>query len=61
MNTPIRATTITAVALVVEGLPPTSKEDIEKIIEELSELVQKFCGGEIKTFILNNSNPEADI
>ncbi|MCF7910084.1 hypothetical protein K9L16_00235 [Candidatus Pacearchaeota archaeon] len=51
----------TNVALVVEGLPPTSKEDVEKIIEELSELVQKFCGGEIKTFILNNSNPEADI
>lgn len=49
------------VALVVEGLPPTSKEDVEKIIEELSELVQKFCGGEIKTFILNNSNPEAEI
>ena len=49
------------VALVVEGLPPTSKEDVEKIIEELSELIQKFCGGEIKTFILNNSNPEVDI
>jgi len=49
------------VALVVEGLPPTSKEDVEKIIEELSELFQKFCGGEIKTLILNNSNPEADI
>ncbi|MCF7871730.1 hypothetical protein K9L97_01735 [Candidatus Woesearchaeota archaeon] len=49
------------VALVVEGLPPTSREDVEKIIEELSELVQKFCGGDIKTFILNNSNSEEDI
>ena len=49
------------VALVVEGLPPITKEEVQKIIEELSELVQKFCGGEIKTFILNSPNPEAEI
>ncbi|MFC1722735.1 B3/4 domain-containing protein [Nanoarchaeota archaeon] len=49
------------VALVVEGLPPTTKEDVEKIIEELSVLVQKSFGGEIKTFILNNSNVEVEI
>ena len=49
------------VALVVEGLPPTTKEEVKKIIEELSQLVQKFCGGEIKTFVLNNSNPEEEI
>ena len=49
------------VALVIEGLPPTTNEEIQKIIKELRELVQKFCGGEIKTVILNNSNPEAEI
>ncbi len=48
------------VALVVEGIPPILKEDIKKIINELSELVQRFCGGEIKTFILNNSNSEIE-
>jgi len=48
------------VALVVEGLLPTTKEDVQKIIEELKELVQKVCGGEIKTFILNSSNPEEE-
>ena len=49
------------VALVVEGLPPTTKEDIQKIIEELRDLTQKFCGGEIKTFILNSSISEVEI
>ncbi len=49
------------VALVVEGLPPVTKEEIEIITKELSELIQKYCGGEIKTFILNSSNPETEI
>jgi len=49
------------VALVIEGLPPITKEEVETITKELSELVQKFCGGEIKTFTLNNSNREAEI
>ncbi len=49
------------VALVVEGLPPVTKEEINQIIKELSELIQKFCGGDIKTFILNSSTPETDI
>jgi len=49
------------IALVVEGLPPTTKEEIKQIIVELSELLQQFCGGEIKTFILNSSTPEVEI
>jgi len=47
--------------LVVEGLLPITKKEVWKIIEELSGLVQKFCGGEINTFILNSSNPEIEI
>jgi len=47
-------------ALVVEGLPPVAKEEIESIAAELSELVQKHCGGQTKTFILNKSNPSAE-
>lgn len=49
------------VTLVVEGLPPVTKQEVEAIIKELGELVQKFCGGEIKLFVLNNSNSEAEI
>ena len=49
------------VALVVEWLLPIAKEEVEAIINELSELVQKICGGEIKTFVLDSSNLEAEI
>jgi len=42
--------------LVAEGLPPVTKEGIEKILEEIKELVQRFCGGEIYQFILNSEN-----
>ncbi|MCK5476720.1 MAG: hypothetical protein KAI55_02265 [Candidatus Aenigmarchaeota archaeon] len=49
------------VSLVVEGLPPTTKEELQKILDEMSELIQNVCGGEIKTFILNSSNPENEI
>ena len=41
--------------LVVEGLPPVTREEIEIIIQELSELVQKLCGGEISTKILDRN------
>ena len=34
--------------------------NIETILEELGELVQKFCGGEIKTFVLHNAVPEVE-
>lgn len=46
--------------LVAEGLPPTSGEDIEKIVNELKDAVQKHCGGEISLFVLNQSNPEIE-
>ncbi|MFH1448508.1 MAG: phenylalanine--tRNA ligase beta subunit-related protein [Candidatus Micrarchaeota archaeon] len=49
------------VALVVEGLPPVTKEEVETIINELSGLVQTFCGGEIKMSILNSSVSEVDL
>lgn len=47
--------------LVVEGLGSITKEEVENIIKELGELVKEYCGGEIETFILNKSNPEAQI
>jgi lysyl-tRNA synthetase class 2 len=39
--------------LVVEGLPPVDKEEIEKIIEDLSRTIQKFCGGGTRMDILH--------
>ena len=49
------------IALVVEGLPPVTKEEIRQIIKELSGLIQKCCHGDIKTFILNSSTHETEI
>ncbi|MBL7169780.1 MAG: hypothetical protein ISS48_02080 [Candidatus Aenigmarchaeota archaeon] len=44
--------------LVIEGLPPVTEKEIKRIIQELSELVQKFCGGEVSTKILTRDDPE---
>ena len=49
------------VCLVVEGLPPVAKDEIESISEELGELVQKFCGGDVSTFVLNKDVKEISI
>jgi DNA/RNA-binding domain of Phe-tRNA-synthetase-like protein len=49
------------VLLVVEGLPPVSKEEVERIIEELSHLIMEYCGGENKTFVLEERNSEVEI
>jgi DNA/RNA-binding domain of Phe-tRNA-synthetase-like protein len=51
----------TNAALVVEGLPPFTKEEIEQIVKELAALIQKYCTGAIMHFILNNYNYEIDI
>jgi len=49
------------ITLVVEGLAPVSKEEVRSIVTELGELVEKFCGGEISTHILNTENKEIEI
>lgn len=48
------------VALVTEGLPPVSKDEVEKIIKELAQLIEKYCGGKASIFILNKQNPAVD-
>jgi DNA/RNA-binding domain of Phe-tRNA-synthetase-like protein len=47
--------------LVVEGLPPVSREEVEQILKELSELVKSVCGGDVKTLVLDETTPEAEI
>lgn len=44
--------------IVIEGLPPTTRKEIEKILEATQKLTQKFCGGKIIPFILDKENPE---
>ena len=47
--------------LVIEGLPPVVKEEIELATKELADLVQKFCGGEVVYYILDKNNPETEL
>ncbi len=44
--------------LVVEGLPPVDRDEVKKIIEELSRLIEKFCGGRIRLEILHREKTE---
>jgi DNA/RNA-binding domain of Phe-tRNA-synthetase-like protein len=47
----------TAVEFNIDGLPPVTKSDVEGICQELVELVQKFCGGQMRHEILSRQNP----
>lgn len=47
--------------LVIEGLPPVGKEQVTIALDKLRELIEKFCGGEIRSFILDKSQTEVDL
>lgn len=47
--------------IVIEGLPPVDKDKIQQAITELAVLVKRFCGGEIQTVILDQSNPQVKL
>lgn len=49
------------VVLVVEGLPPVTEEDVQKIVEDLSALVRIYCGGETRIAVLNDAKREVEI
>lgn len=47
--------------LVIEGLLPVTKQEIEDATKELRDLVQKFCGGNITYQILDDKHFETDL
>lgn len=47
--------------LVIEGLPPTDRAEVEAAACELADLIQKFCGGETKTLTLDKENTAVEI
>ncbi len=49
------------VILVVEALPPMTKEELDEVEEDLSRLITKYCGGEIRTDILDNGKREIEV
>ena len=46
--------------IVMEGLLPVLRGDIERVLGETKELIESFCGGELSKFILNKDNPEIE-
>ncbi len=46
--------------LVIEALPPTTKEELYKVTAELKELVEKLCNGKTKYTILNENEHEIE-
>ena len=49
------------VVLVVEALPPVTREKLKEVEEDLSRLILKYCGGEIKTDILDEGKRKIEI
>lgn len=47
--------------LVIEGIELISQDKVLKALEELRVLVQRFCGGEAKSFILSAKQPEVEM
>ncbi len=47
--------------LVVEGLPPVSRGEIEKATLELKEMIQTHCGGNLNHFILNSELSQVEL
>ena len=49
------------VTLVVEGLLPVTKEKVQSVIDELANLVKKYCGGQTRTYLLDSEHKKIDI
>lgn len=47
--------------LVMEGLPPLTRQEIENAIRELKDMVQRFCGGNVSYEILDENKPEINL
>jgi lysyl-tRNA synthetase class 2 len=47
--------------LVVEGLPPASKEEVETAAQELKGLIERHCGGEASVHLLNKEKAELSL
>ncbi|MBU0577959.1 hypothetical protein KJ742_07475 [Patescibacteria group bacterium] len=47
--------------LVIEGLSPVTRDELQRTLDELQELVQKYCGGESNSYILDQDNREIEI
>jgi DNA/RNA-binding domain of Phe-tRNA-synthetase-like protein len=49
------------VILVIEALPPVTREELEEVEEDLSRLITEYCGGEIRSAVLDEGKSEIEI
>ena len=47
--------------MVIEGLPPVGREQIQTALSELAELLKKYCNCEVTTTVLDRDNLEVEI
>jgi DNA/RNA-binding domain of Phe-tRNA-synthetase-like protein len=47
--------------LVIETLPPVTRDTVETAIRELADLVKQYCGGTISTAFLDTHNREVNL
>ncbi len=49
------------ICLVIEGLGATSNEELNEALNELKEVIGKYCGGNLRTYILDHTNARVQI
>jgi DNA/RNA-binding domain of Phe-tRNA-synthetase-like protein len=49
------------VVLVIEGLPPVTKQEMAGILDDFKQLIIKYCGGEVETVVLDQNIRETEI
>jgi DNA/RNA-binding domain of Phe-tRNA-synthetase-like protein len=49
------------VLLVSEGLPPVTDEEMERIVADLAQMVEKYCGGEISREVLSPEKTDIEL
>lgn len=59
-HTSIKSST-TAFEMNIDGLPPVTRDETEKICIEAVELIKKFCGGVVGYKILDIDNPKIEL
>jgi len=47
--------------IVIESVLPETDKDLDNALNELKELIEKYCGGESKIFTLDKTKLEADL
>jgi DNA/RNA-binding domain of Phe-tRNA-synthetase-like protein len=45
----------------IDCLPPVGKDEAERLVVELAELIERFCGGSVRHHLLTANEPMAEI